>query len=159
MSKNTNSDKICTYILLLARSKCFPFLFSFFWGSFKGLLRVAGKLELNVQVLICTDYSIYQLHESIVTAAGTWSAPSAMKRAAVNKHNRRLIDERAKEKAIIEHIKAYYTEVMDQVNERYRNSFTNDPYLNINVELVGFYIAMVRLNNSNSSRFTSYYLF
>lgn len=49
----------------------------------------------------------------------------------------------SKENAVVKHIKDYYAEIMDQVNERYRNSFKNDPYLNINIELAGFYIAMV----------------
>lgn len=98
-----------------------------------------AKLELTVQVLIVTDYSIYQLHESILS--GQHSNDERKHQLLSQKPN--LRSSRANnENPIVQHIKAYYTEVMDQVNERYLNSFRTDPILNINIELVGFYIAM-----------------
>ena len=74
------------------------------------------------------------------SAANKWLQPNSRKRS----ENQTETSITSKENAVVQHIKAYYTEVMDQVNERYQNSFKNDPYLNINIELVGFYIAMVR---------------
>lgn len=89
-----------------------------------------------MQVLICTDYSIYKLHESIVSSANKWQ-PYLKRRELIGAFDW------SKEDTVVEHIKTYYTEVMDQVNERYHNSFKNDPYLRINIELAGFYIATV----------------
>ena len=133
-----------------------------------GFPRVHSKLELNVQVLICTDYSIYKLHESIVVAkaAAASSSSSFNSLRIVGRAQQKM---QITENPVITHIKAYYTEVMDQVNERYRDSFKSDPYLNINIELVGFYIALVgggcicvnliNLNNFFNNKKNFIYLF
>lgn len=118
----------------------------------KDVQKVDGKLELTVQVLICTDYSVYLLHQSIVESSLTLPLSSLAGQRLkddeiyyINNARRRRRRRRrnANQEAVINHMKDYYTEVMDQVNERYQNSFTDDPYLNINIELAGFYIAMV----------------
>lgn len=57
------------------------------------------KLELFVEVLICTDFSVYEMHRSIVSQ-NKWNIDS---------------DENIRENTV-NHIKAYYTQIIDEVN-------------------------------------------
>lgn len=83
------------------------------------------KLELNIQVLICTDYSVFQLHANILS------------------HNNWTLSDMNQKQIVVQHIKQYYITIIKDVNERYQNSFKDDPLLNIKLAISGFIIATV----------------
>lgn len=85
----------------------------------------AKPYEFYVEILLVTDFSVYQMHEKILSAK-KW-----------NKNSSTSPD------LIINHIKTYYTEVIDQVNQRFETSFSQDPYLQIKILISQFYISEV----------------
>ncbi|CAF1015162.1 unnamed protein product [Brachionus calyciflorus] len=80
-------------------------------------------IVFNVELLIVTDYSVYKMHEKIINSK-KW-----------NKYNEK--DERL----VVNHIKTYYTEIINQVNQRFEASFKDDPDIRIKISISNFFIS------------------
>jgi len=59
-----------------------------------------SKLKLNIEVLVCTDYSIYKMHHKILS---------------LNKWNVFNENNKTSQNSVISHIKAYYSQIIDDV--------------------------------------------
>ncbi len=57
-------------------------------------------MKLNIEVLICTDYSIYEMHKKILSL-NKWKFFDENNETSQNQ--------------VISHIKAYYTQIIDDV--------------------------------------------
>jgi hypothetical protein len=84
------------------------------------------KLFLNIQILICTDYSIYKLHKKI------------LENKHVNNMNCEINDDSIRESII-----NYYKLIINDVNARYYMSFKDDTDLSFSISITDFYIATV----------------
>ena len=79
--------------------------------------------------MICTDYSIYKLHESILFSNDwdNWGDGN-----------------KTSQTTVINHIKAYYTQIINDVNTRYKVSFDEHSYFDMNIVISDFLIATVK---------------
>lgn len=91
------------------------------------------KLKFNIEVLICTDYSIYKLHESILFS-NDWDNWGDGNKTSLTSQT-----------TVVNHIKAYYTQIIADVNTRYKTSFSTHSYFEINIVIADFLIATVNL--------------
>jgi hypothetical protein len=88
----------------------------------------SNKLFLNIQILICTDYSIFKMHKQM------------LENKRLNNKNCEINDDSIKESII-----TYYKQIINDVNARYRMSFKDDSDLSFSISISDFYIATVIL--------------
>lgn len=81
--------------------------------------------EFYVEILLVTDYSVYQMHKNIIS----------------NKKWNKNVSNNSE--LVINHIRTYYTEIINQVNERFQASFSHDPEFDIKIIISQFYISEV----------------
>lgn len=85
----------------------------------------AKPLQFYVEILLVTDFSVYQMHEKILSSK-KWNQNSP-----------------SNPELVINHIKTYYTEVINQVNQRFETSFSTDSDLQLKILISQFYISEV----------------
>lgn len=72
---------------------------------------------MDVETLVVVDTSIYEDHKNYLAVTN--------------------------QQTILDHIRIYYAHTMNGVNDKYQNSFINDPDLKINIKLVHLLILTV----------------